>query len=131
MTKQSLTIQRAGFWPLVAGFLLLFTIAAPAAAFERSYFKAPSIDGFKAIAEEDADGDGDDVKETRVKHYINASGDMIYSMTTKGTLWAWSLQVHADEDASKSYVLRDSNCDGVFDERYSLDEEYHIPDCLK
>jgi hypothetical protein len=28
-------------------------------------------------------------------------------------------------------VIRDSNCDGTFDERYGLDEQFHVPDCLK
>jgi hypothetical protein len=27
-------------------------------------------------------------------------------------------------------VIRDCNCDGVFDERYSLNAEFHVPACL-
>jgi hypothetical protein len=112
--------------------LILFAfISGPVAAFETSYFKAPSLDGYTLLSEEDADGDGDGAKETHVKHYSNATGDLMFSMTTKGTLWAWSRQSHAGAESDKNYVLRDSDCDGVFDQRYSLDEEYHVPDCLK
>ena len=77
------------------------------------------------------DGDGDGVKETRVKHYINSKGDTLYSMATKDILWAWSSQSRGGAEAEKNYVIRDSNCDGVFNERYTLDDEYHVPDCLK
>jgi hypothetical protein len=28
-------------------------------------------------------------------------------------------------------VIRDSNCDGSFDEVYGLDDEFHVPDCVK
>ena len=30
-----------------------------------------------------------------------------------------------------NYVIRDSNCDGVFDGRYGLAEDFHVPDCLR
>jgi hypothetical protein len=111
--------------------LLSALICVPVAALETSYFKAPSLDGYTLLSEEDADGDGDGAKETHVKHYRNATGDLMFSMTTKGTLWAWSRQSHAGAESGKNFVLRDSDCDGVFDQRYSLDEEYHVPDCLK
>jgi hypothetical protein len=122
--------------PLQTGIAIVFLllsslIARPVLAVEKGDYKAPSLDGFTLTSEEDADGDGDAVKETHVRHYSNATGDFMFSMTTKGKLWAWSRQSHAGAESGKNYVVRDSNCDGVFDEQYSLDEEYHVPDCLK
>jgi len=81
--------------------------------------------------EEDADGDGDGINETHVRHYKNVTGDRLFSMTTKETLWAWSRQSHAGVESDSNYVIRDGNCDGMFEQRYGLDEEYHVPDCLK
>ena len=104
--------------------------AGPVAAIEKGDFKAPPLDGYTVTSEENADGDGDGLKETHVKHYSSSMGDRLFSMTTKGYLWAWSLQSHAGPESDKNYVIRDSNCDGVFDERYKLDEEFHVPDCL-
>jgi hypothetical protein len=94
-------------------------------------FQPPELDGFNLHAESDADGDGDGKNETHVKQYFNASGDSIVSMTTKGRLWAWSLNTRNNDSAVRNYVIRDSNCDGVFDDVYGLDDEFHIPDCLK
>jgi hypothetical protein len=111
--------------------LLLVFISTTAMAMETSYFAAPSLIGFNKTSEENADGDGDGIKETHVIHYVNEAGDRLFSMTTQGTLWAWSHQSQASTEALENYVIRDSNCDGVFDERYTLDEEFHVPDCLK
>jgi hypothetical protein len=82
--------------------------------------------------EYDDDGNGDGVNETHVRRYIDNKGDTVFSLTTNGTLWAWSLDTRAgdDTDIHKNYVVRDSNCDGVFDERYSLDAEFHLPACV-
>ena len=89
------------------------------------------LHGFALQREEDGDGDGDGVEETRIRHYLNSAGDRIFSMAINGSLWAWSLNLQDNQSGSAgNYVIRDSNCDGVFDERYDLDEEYHIPDCL-
>ena len=96
-----------------------------------SQFEPPKLDGFNLHAESDADGDGDGKNETHVKQYFNASGDSIVSMTTRGRLWAWSLNTRENDSAVRNYVIRDSNCDGVFDEVYGLDDEFHVPDCLK
>jgi hypothetical protein len=102
-----------------------------ATAMETSYFGAPSLIGFDKTSEENADGDGDGIKETHVVHYTNEAGERLFSLTTGGTLWAWSLQSKDGTEPLENYVIRDSDCDGVFDERYTLDEEFHVPDCLK
>jgi hypothetical protein len=111
--------------------------SAPAPAIETGVYQAPALGTkFLLIGGEDADGDGDGTRETRIVHYQDAAGDKIFSMTTKGRLWAWSLKMQGSDGADAgeggwNYVIRDSDCDGVFDERYRLDEEFHVPDCLK
>jgi hypothetical protein len=95
-------------------------------------FNPPSLEGFTPTNEHDADGDGDGVKETHIQNYANAAGDSIFSMTTKGRVWAWSLETKGESTGGpKNYVIRDSNCDGVFDEVYGLDDKFTVPDCLK
>jgi len=96
-----------------------------------SDFKPPDMEGFSLHDERDADGDGDGVNETHIMHYLSQSGDSIVSMTTRGRVWAWSLDTRGDDSGTKNYVIRDSNCDGMFDEVYSLDDEFHVPDCLE
>jgi hypothetical protein len=102
-------------------------------AMEKGTYQPPDLNTFLLINSEDADGDGDGVKETHVMHYQNVAGDKLFSMTTKDKVWAWSLKTPEDaaRNSAWNYVIRDSNCDGVFDEKYKLDEEFHVPDCLK
>lgn len=95
-------------------------------------FNPPGLDGYSLSDEHDADGDGDGVKETHVQQYFNSKGDSIYSMTTNGHLWAWSLETKGESTGGPlNYVIRDSDCDGVFDEVYSLEDKYYLPDCVK
>jgi hypothetical protein len=97
-----------------------------------SQFNPPSLEGFTPTEAHDADGDGDGVKETHIQNYANAAGDSIFSMTTKGRVWAWSLDTKGESTGGpKNYVIRDSDCDGVFDEVYGLDDKFTVPDCLK
>jgi hypothetical protein len=98
---------------------------------QASQFTPPDLNGFNMHDEREGDGDGDGVNETVIRQYLNDSGDSIVSMTTKGRLWAWSLDSRDNASAVRNYVIRDSNCDGVFDEIYGLNDEFHIPDCLK
>jgi hypothetical protein len=96
-----------------------------------SDFKPPDMDGFSLHDERDTDGDGDGVNDTHIMHYLSLSGDSIVSMTTQGRIWAWSLETRGEDSGTKNYVIRDSNCDGMFDEVYSLDDKFYVPDCLK
>jgi len=100
---------------------------------EKGMFFNPDLSEYALHNESDDDGDGDGVNETHVKRYINSKGDTVFSMTTGGKLWAWSLDTKGgdDGDVRNNYVIRDSNCDGVFDERYRLDAEFHVPRCLQ
>ncbi len=94
---------------------------------------APHLTGFLLDHEWDADGDGDGIKETHMKLYRDATGDTIFSASTMGVIWAWSLNTHGDDDSERAsnFVIRDSNCDGSFDEVYSLDEKFTVPACLE
>jgi len=109
------------------------TAPVESASVETGMFFKPDLDGFALHNESDADGDGDGVNETHVRRYINKAGDTVFSMTTNDKLWAWSLDTKAGDDADikKNYVIRNSNCDSVFDERYNLNAEYHVPACLQ
>ena len=62
---------------------------------------------------------------------MNTSGDSIVSFTSNERLWGWSLDTRDSETGPENYVIRDSNCDGIFDEVYGLDDEFHVPACLK
>lgn len=111
---------------LTAILLLLLNATALAAS-----YTPPDLEGFKLHHERDADGDDDGVNETHIRQYLSNTGDSIVSMTTGERLWAWSLDTRDDESGPRNYVIRDSDCDGVFDEVYGLDDDFHIPDCLK
>ncbi len=107
-------------------------VVAPVVAVEKGLFFKPELADFGLHNEYDDDGDGDGVNETHVRRYINSKGDTAFSMTTSGQLWAWSLDTRGDDDSDirKNHVIRDSNCDKVFDERYRLDAQFHVPGCL-
>jgi len=113
--------------------LMLVSAAAQLAAVEKRDYRPPDLGGFLLLGAEDGDGDGDGVKETRILRYRNSAADSVFSMTTGGRLWAWSLESHGApaSDLSRNYVIRDSDCDGAFDERYGLTEQFHVPDCLR
>ena len=66
-----------------------------------------------------------------IAQYLNSNSDSIVSFTSNGQLWGWSLNTRKDESGQRNYVIRDSNCDGSFDEVYGLDDEFHVPDCVK
>ena len=95
-------------------------------------FTPPSLEGYTPTQAREADGDGDGAKETHIQNYADAAGDSIFSMSTRGRVWAWSLETKGEPtNGPKNYVIRDSDCDGVFDEVYGLDDKFTVPDCLK
>jgi hypothetical protein len=111
--------------------VLLLATAGISGMAQAKDFTPPDLEGFNLHAERDADGDGDGENETRLHTYLNANGDSLVSFTTNGRLWAWSLDTRNDEVGPRNYVIRDSNCDGTFDEVYGLDDEFHVPDCTR
>ena len=115
----------------ITAIVLACALAQPSAMAVPAQYEPPKLDGFNLHAERDADGDDDGVKETHIKQYFNTSGDSIVSMTTKERVWAWSMDKRDNDSAIENYVIRDSDCDGVYDEIYSLEQEFHVPDCVK
>jgi hypothetical protein len=114
--------------PGLLGIAILCSCAHIAAA---GQFAPPDMAGFTQQSEREADGDGDGVNETHIVQYLNPQGDSVVSMTTKGRVWAWSLETRNNDSSVRNYVIRDSDCDGTFDEVYGLDDKFHVPDCLK
>jgi hypothetical protein len=111
-----------------AGLMILSGLAARAMA---EPFSPPALDGFVRHAERMADGDGDGVKETQIVQYLNPGGDSIVSMSSGGRVWAWSQDARDSDAGNRNYVIRDSDCDGTFEEIYGLDEKFYVPACLK
>ena len=111
--------------------MLLLALAGVLPVAQATEFSPPELEGFNLHDERDADGDDDGKNETRIRQYLNANGDSLASFTSNERLWAWSLDTNNNESGPKNYVIRDSNCDGSFDEVYGLDDEFHVPDCVK
>jgi hypothetical protein len=114
---------------VILGFLVALSGFTGRAIAEQ--FDPPELDGYNLHLEREADGDGDGVNETHIKQYFDAKGDSIVSMTTRGRIWAWTINTRDNDSAVRNYVIRDSDCDGVFDEVYGLDDEFHVPECVK
>jgi hypothetical protein len=112
-------------------FILLVSLTGTLPVALAAQFTPPDLEGFNLHDERDADGDGDGKNETKLGQYLNANGDSIVSFTSNGRIWAWSLDTRDDEAGPRNYVIRDSDCDGIFDEVYGLDDEFHVPDCVR
>ena len=116
---------------LLLTIILTVSLAGMLRVAQAVQFTPPDLEGYNQHDERDADGDGDGKNETRLGQYLNANGDSIVSFTSNGRLWAWSLDTRDDESGPRNYVIRDSDCDGIFDEVYGLDDEFHVPDCTR
>jgi hypothetical protein len=116
------------------GLLTLVTVlgAGSALAVETGVFMGPGMEGFVRIQEYQGDGNADGADETTIRRFKNVAGDRMFTMTARDHLWAWSVDAVGDDDSdlNRNYVLRDSDCDGRFDERYRLDEGFSLPECL-
>jgi hypothetical protein len=131
-TGESCRPRRASLFLALLLIADIIGVVGPTGMAQASQFHPPKLDGYSLTGEQDTDGDGDGVKETHVQQFLNAAGDSIFSMTTNGHLWAWSLETKGEATSGpQNYVIRDSDCDGVFDEVYSLDDKYYLPDCVK
>ncbi len=111
--------------------MLMYALTGLLPVAQATPFTPPDLEGFNLHDERDADGDDDGENETRLDQYLNANGDSIVSFTSNGQIWAWSLNTRDSDIGSQNYVIRDSDCDGTFDEVYGLDDEFHVPDCVK
>ena len=111
--------------------ILIFLLTGILQVVHAGQFTPPNLEGFNLHDERDGDDDGDGKNETRLGQYLNSSGDSIVSFTSNERVWAWSLDTRDSDIGPKNYVIRDSDCDGSFDEVYGLDDEFHVPDCVK
>lgn len=111
--------------------IALIQVGAVFSSAGAAQFTPPDIEGFDRVAEYDRDGDGDGIRETHITRYRNSDGDSLVSLTTRGRLWAWSLNSNENNLPTKNYVIRDGDCDGIYDEVYSLDDEFFLPECLE
>ncbi|MGB5715965.1 MAG: hypothetical protein WBN81_02625 [Gammaproteobacteria bacterium] len=111
--------------------ILMVSLTGLSLVAQAAQFTPPDLEGFNLHDERDADGDGDGKNETRIKQYLNANGDSLASFTSNERLWAWSLDTRDSDIGPKNYVIRDSDCDGTYDEVYGLDDEFHVPECVK
>jgi len=116
--------------------LLMLCILVPMPyAMEKGLFQPPSLEGYTLSEEKMLDKDKikDGVKETKLEIYVNAAGQKIGKYSTNGKTWEWAIKSVQDvNDNTHNYAIRDSNCDGQFDERYAFTgEEVYLPDCLK
>ena len=109
----------------------MFSLTATVGIAQATPFTPPALEGFNLHDERDADGDGNGKNETKLGVYLNANGDSIVSFTSNGRVWAWSLNTRDSDIGPQNYVIRDSDCDGTFDEVYGLDDEFLVPDCVK
>ncbi len=128
--NNSILLQRLG---LMLALLHFSLTPQPILALEKGQYPAPALEGFQAAGESPADVDTDGVNETVIRRYVSESGDSVFSLVTNDRVWAWSLATVVGDklDPARSYVIRDSNCDGIFDEKYGQQEEFQIPPCVK
>jgi len=128
-----MSAKNQGYFPHISilTITLIVLLTAMLRVAQAAEFTPPDLAGFNQHDVRDADGDGDDKNETQIKQYLNSDGDSIVSFTSNEQLWGWSLDTRDDDAGTRNYVIRDSDCDGIFDEVYSLDDEFHVPACVK
>ena len=112
---------------------VLIALLQPTYAVEKGSYPPPALEQFQPPSESQGDVDGDGVNETLIRRYANQAGDSVFSLTTKDRVWAWGIAMApaAGADPVQPYVIRDSNCDGIFNEKYGMEEDFKIPACLK
>ncbi|MBM3199322.1 hypothetical protein FJZ53_00170 [Candidatus Woesearchaeota archaeon] len=62
-------------------------------------------------------------------HHKSDDGRYIGRWRVGQRIWAWS-QGKGENDLTR-YAIRDANCDGIFEEKYSPTEEFEVPPCAK
>lgn len=102
-----------------------------AIAAETGRYSPPSLDGYKLdrVKHIDKDQKRDGNAETLVEIFAK-DGKYILRYTTRGKQWAWGVIGNVEggpDDAVNNFALRDSNGDGLYDERYVGEEEFFLP----
>lgn len=117
---------------LVSGLFFILFACEPAHGVEKGTFEPPSLDGYSLVEEKllDKDEVKDGIKETRLEKYQSRSGEKIGKYITGGKTWAWAVAPNRKDVCHypDNYAIRDSDGDGVFDERYRFcGEDFWLP----
>jgi len=120
---------------LVFGLILGQFMSEPAQAMETGTFEPPSLDGYVFVEEKHLDKNEkmDGIRETRLEKYQSRNGERIGKYVTGGKTWAWAVAPNRVDVCRypDNYAIRDSDGDGVFDERYRYcGEEFWLPQFL-
>ena len=104
-------------------------------AYEEGVYQPPSLEGyhFDKAKKFDKDWPEDGIKETLVERFLNSKGQGILKYTTKGKTWAWGIMGNPSDrnDTTNNFLIRDSDGDGSYDEKYLGNEGFSLPDYLK
>jgi hypothetical protein len=99
---------------------------------EVGIFKLPSLDRYSFNVQWSYDFDGDGRKESYIKNYMagnNESLSIFYKIDTS-IMWGYSQKSLQEDryDTHHNNGVIDSDGDGIFDVRYSLDSNIIMPD---
>jgi hypothetical protein len=93
---------------------------------ENKIFQPPDLNDYQLSKEWDDNSVW--IKDTHVMKYTNRKGDKIYRYSTNKHVWGWTVVLsnakETGHDLTKNYKIRDSKCNGKFDEKYSLEEAW-------
>ena len=133
--KISENIRNAGLVTLLAATLSLgLGMNANAMEENPNGWPVPSLEGYTKVKGKWEDGDdnpntGVDGKETLSEIFMKEGTGVITKYSTAKATFAWAKASNPfDPDA---YIIIDSDCDGVFEEKYTFNETFDMPDCAK
>jgi len=116
-------------------FILVLCTTSFVTAFEKEVFQPPSLEGYVLdnAAYLDKDKIIDGIHETLGEVFKNSEGKVIVRLSTDRKTWAWGIFGNPSDrtDIINNYVIRDSNGDGIFDEKYPANEQFFLPDWVK
>ncbi len=91
-------------------------------------FAAPSQEGFELRGTHMMDASpAIEGPETAVEIFLNPPGDTIYRISLHGVTWGYGWLPGGE--ATEGHILRDSDCDGDFDEKWSPTAPFSAPEC--
>jgi len=133
--KISEHIRNAGLVTLLGATLSLgLGMNANAKEVNPNGWNVPSLEGYTKVREKWQDGDDDpntgvDGKETLYEIFNKEGTGIITKYSTAKATFAWAKAKNPfDPDA---YIIIDSDCDGVFEEKYNFNETFNMPGCAK
>ena len=105
---------------------------APAAsgpvAVDSAGFPPPSVEGFESRGIHMMDGSpAIEGAETAVEIFVNPVKDTIYRISLNGVTWGYGWLPGGE--AIQGHILRDSDCDGDYDEKWDPDAPFSAPEC--